>query len=426
MARRIPPVRGVRLRCRERVPLDPVRSPERRRPPRGARFLAAAAGIVALAVLSFAGIEELQDRVDAATPDRAVTASSTPSDAITPVPPSPTHHAGARADRVRSVYANDGKGQFSPNVKGIPSLVYVPNTVDGTVDEIDPKTFRVVRELTVGGQPHHVTPSWNLRHLYVDNAGSDLLQVIDPRTGNLGRSIPVASPYNLYFTPDGSKAIVVAEYESLMEFRDPHTWRLLKQVSIPWPGVDHLDFSRTGRYLLVSCEYSGMVVRVDTRRMKVTGTVAVGGRPIDIKVSPNGKVFFVANQGLGGVSVVDPVGMRQVNFIPTGTGAHGFAVSRNGKLLYVSNRLEGSISVISFATRKVVATWSVGGSPDMLQVSPNGTQLWASNRFSDTVSVVSTKTGRLITTITVGRGPHGLTFFPEPGRHSIGHNGVYR
>jgi YVTN family beta-propeller protein len=112
--------------------------------------------------------------------------------------------------------------------------------------------------------------------------------------------------------------------------------------------------------------------------------------------------------------------------IPSGTGAHGFAVSRNGKLLYVSNRLEGSISVISFATRRVVATWSVGGSPDMLQVSPDGTQLWASNRFSDTVSVVSTKTGRLITTITVGRGPHGLTFFPEPGRHSIGHNGVYR
>lgn len=386
----------------------------------------ATAGIVALAVVSIAGIEELQDRVEAAPPNRSVASSTTPSDVSTSPLPAPTPHAEARADRMRSVYANDGKGRFSPAVAGIRALVYVPNTLDGTVDEIDPATFRVVRQLTVGGQPHHVTPSWNLHHLYVDNPGNDLLQVIDPRTGDLGRSIRVASPYNLYFTPDGSKAIVVAEYDHLIEFRDPHTWRLLKQVSIPWPGVDHLDFSRTGRYLLVSCEYSGMVVRVDTRRMKITGTVAVGGRPIDVKVSPNGRAFFVANQGLGGVSVIDPVRMRQVNFIPTGTGAHGFAVSRNGKLLYVSNRLEGSISVISFATRKVLATWSVGGSPDMLQVSPIGTQLWASNRYSDTVSVVSTRTGRLITTITVGRGPHGLTFFPEPGRHSIGHNGVYR
>ncbi len=304
--------------------------------------------------------------------------------------------------------------------------MYVPNTLDGTVDEINPATFRVVRQITVGGQPHHVTPSWNLRHLYVDNPGLDLLQVIDPKTGLLVRSITVASPYNLYFTPDGSKAIVVAEYDQLMEFRNPRTWSLIKQVSIPWPGVDHLDFSRNGKYFLVSCEYSGMVVRVNTESMKITGTVAVGGLPIDVKVSPNGSVFFVANQGLGGVSVIDPLTMRQVKFIPTGTGAHGFAVSRNGKLLYVSNRLAGTISVISFAKRKALATWDVGGSPDMLQVSPNGTQLWTSNRFGDTVSVISTRTGRLIRSIPVGRGPHGLSFFPEPGRHSIGHNGVYR
>ncbi|HEX9237022.1 MAG TPA: hypothetical protein VF972_12155, partial [Actinomycetota bacterium] len=75
---------------------------------------------------------------------------------------------------------------------------------------------------------------------------------------------------------------------------------------------------------------------------------------------------------------------------------------------------------------KVVATWQVGGSPDMLQVSPNGRQLWASNRFGDTVSVISTGTGRVIRQITVGSQPHGLAYFPQPGRFSLGHNGVYR
>src|SRR5439155_1314648 len=123
---------------------------------------------------------------------------------------------------------------------------------------------RLGRRLRVGGQPHHVTPSWDLRHLYVDNPGNDRLQVIDPRTGRITHSIRVASPYNLYFTPDGTKAIVVAEYDRLIQFRDPHTWKLIKQVSIPWPGVDHLDFSADGSYLLVSCEYSGIVVRVGT------------------------------------------------------------------------------------------------------------------------------------------------------------------
>jgi len=325
-----------------------------------------------------------------------------------------------------NLYSADAPGNFSPTVRGDPERVYVPNTLDGTISVIDPVTYKVVKTLRVGGQPHHVTPSWDLRHLYVDNTYGQALDVIDPKTQHLEGKIRVASPYNLYFTPDGSRALVVAEYDQLIQFRDPHTWRILKQLSIPWPGVDHMDFSATGRYLLVSCEYSGIVVRINTQRMAISGTIHVGGRPIDVKASPDGRVFYVANQGLSGVSVIDPAHLRQIAFLHTGDGAHGFAVSRNGRDLYVSNRIAGTISVISFRTQKVVATWDVGRSPDMLQVSPDGTQLWASNRFGDTVSVISTRTGKVIHAITVGRGPHGLAYFPQPGRFSLGHNGVYR
>jgi YVTN family beta-propeller protein len=118
--------------------------------------------------------------------------------------------------------------------------------------------------------------------------------------------------------------------------------------------------------------------------------------------------------------------MKVVRFNRTGRGAHGFAVSRDTKDLYVSNRLAGSISVIDFATERVVHTWHVGGSPDMLQVSPDGSQLWTTNRFGSTVSVISTLDGHLIRQIEVGIDPHGLTYFPQPGRISLGHNGVYR
>ena len=347
--------------------------------------------------------------------------NTSPAEQVAVAPPSP--HTSRTPG---GVYAADTRGNFSPTVAGFPERVYVPNTHDGTVDVIDPSTFKVVDVLDVGGTPHHVTPSWNLRHLFVDNSGSDRLTEIDPATGTVIRSIPVSSPYNLYFTPDGTMAIVVAEYDRFIEFRDPHTWRLIRRVSIPWPGVDHMDFSANGRYFLISCEYSGVIARVSAVSMQVTRITNVGGLPIDVKLSPDGRVFYVANQGLGGVSVIDPTSMRQVAFIATGDGAHGFAVSRDAKYLYVSNRLAHTISVISFRTRQVVATWTVGGSPDMLQVSPNGTQLWASNRFGNTVSVISTRTGRLIRTIVVGAAPHGLAYFPQPGRYSLGHNGVYR
>jgi YVTN family beta-propeller protein len=304
--------------------------------------------------------------------------------------------------------------------------VYVPNSGDGTVDVIDPHTFQIVDHYAVEQIPHHIAPAWDLSRLYVDNEQSSSLTVIDPKSGKPMGSIAVPFPYNLYFTPDGSKAIVVVERLSRLDFRNPHTWALISSVTVPWPGVDHLDFSPDGRYLLASTEWSGEVVKIDTRSMKITGEVDLGGLPIDVRLTPNGSVFYVANQARNGVSVVNPVAMKEVGFIPTGQGAHGLWLSRDTKMLYVSNRLAGTISVIRLATRRVVATWNIGGSPDMMQLSPDGSQLWVAERYDSRVDVVDTHTGRVIHTIAVGQGPHGLTYFPNAGRVSLGHNGIYR
>jgi len=271
-----------------------------------------------------------------------------------------------------------------------------------------------------------VTPSWDLRRLYVDNTVANTLTVIDPYTARPVRTLHVLDPYNLYFTPDGSKAIVVAEGYQRLDFYNAHTWKLIKQVPIPSPGPDHLDFSANGTSLLISCEYSGILYRVSTTRMRVTGDVIVGGLPVDVKLSPDGSRYYVANQGLGGVTVIDARTLHRIRFIRTGRGAHGLAISRDAAQLYVSNRLAGSISVISLATGRLVTTWHVGASPDMLQVSADGSQLWVSNRFANSISVISTRSGHVIHTIPVGASPHGLTYFPQPGRHSLGHNGVYR
>ncbi|MEA2686063.1 MAG: hypothetical protein QOE93_1258, partial [Actinomycetota bacterium] len=278
----------------------------------------------------------------------------------------------------------------------------------------------------VGRVPHHVTPSWDLGRLYVNNTEGNSITVIDPRTGQPTETLQINDPYNLYFTPDGTKAIVVAERLRRLDFYDLATWTLIKSLSIPWPGVDHGDFSADGRWFLASTEFSGQVVKVDTEVMEIAANVAVGGMPIDVKVAPDGTVAFVSNQGRHGVSVIDIASMTEVGFIDTRRGAHGLNVSRDGQSLYVSNRLDGSISVIDLASRSVRATWAVGGSPDMMQVSADGSQLWVSNRYHGSVSVIDTASGGVLHTIATGSGAHGLSLFPQPGTHSIGHNGVYR
>jgi YVTN family beta-propeller protein len=336
----------------------------------------------------------------------------------------------ARAPAAEDIYANDRQGMMSPAVRGIPERIYVPNSASNTVDVIDPHTYRIVAHYAVGALPQHVTPSYDLKTLYVDNDEGNSLTPIDPTTSRpKGPPIPVADPYNLYFTPSGRYAIVVAERNHRLDFREPHTMRLLRSLPVPCAGVDHMDFSEDGSYAVASCEFSGQLLKIDVRRPRVVAVVRLGhARPMpqDVKVSPDGKVFYVADMSSNGVWKIDGARFRVVGFIPTGRGAHGLYPSRDAKLLYVTNRDEGSISRISFATEKVVGKWWTGGSPDMGGVSPDGKVLWLSQRYDAMIYAISTKSGRVLAKIRVGDEPHGLCVWPQPGRYSIGHTGNLR
>lgn len=325
-----------------------------------------------------------------------------------------------------NVYSGTLGPGLSPAVAGVPTRVYVPNSESNTVSVIDPTTFEVIDTFPTGRLPQHVTPSWDLKTLYVDNTVGNTLTPINPRTGEPGPQIPVEDPYNLYFTMDGTKAVVVAERLKRLDFRDPATWQLIKSVLTPCSGVDHGDFSADGQFMLFSCEFSGDLLRIDVNTMEVTGTLPVGGEPIDVRLSPDGSVFYVANQARNGVHIIDASEMREVGFLPTGAGAHGLLLSRDTTQLYVTNRKGGSVSVIDLATRQVTTKWEIGGSPDMGGVSTDGTQLWVADRYNSSVYVIDTQTGKLIKSIPVGAGPHGLAFFPQPGSLSLGHTGAYR
>jgi YVTN family beta-propeller protein len=330
----------------------------------------------------------------------------------------------------RDIYAADQPNKLGPTVKDFPSRVYVPNSESATVDVIDPVTFKVVDHFSVGRQPQHIVPSYDLKTLWVlDDKGDNLIK-IDPATGKMGETVPVQDPYNLYFSPNGNDAIVVAESLHQLDFRDPQTMDLKYSLRVPCDGINHLDFSANGRYFLASCEFNGKLIEIDAATRKVLGTLQLGRRsmPQDVRLSPDGQIFYVADMGLNGVHEIDAHRFVHVAFLRTGKGAHGLFVSRDSKLLYVSNRGEGSISVVDFAKRKVIAKWRLphGGSPDMGGISADGKVLWVSGRYDAEVYAIDLGNGKLIVRIPVGKGPHGLCVYPQPGRYSLGHTGLFR
>lgn len=375
------------------------------------------------------------------------------------MPPVPDPH---------NLYSETTADHLSPQVQGHLQRVYVPNLRSNDVYVIDPATLKVLDHFKVGSGPQHVVPAYDLKTLWVANnaerthAGS--LTPIDPRTGRPGLPIAVDDPYNMYFTPDGKSAIVVAEARRRLDFRDPHT--MAAQFSIDTPqcgGINHADFALDGRYVLFTCEFDGSLVKVDLVTHTVLGYLKLSmpspgaahagmapgprdmagmhgaghGMPQDIRISPDGTRFYIADMDADGVHVVDGAALKEIGFIATGLGAHGLYPSRDGKLLYVSNRGThrihgtrhgpGSVSVIAFASGKVVANWPIpgGGSPDMGNVSIDGKALWLSGRFDDVVYRFDTDTGSVVQ-IPVGQEPHGLTVWPQPGRYSLGHTGNMR
>lgn len=345
-----------------------------------------------------------------------------------------------------NVYSEAGRNRLSAATRDALSRIYVPAIQSGDVTVIDPAGDRVVGRFKVGRNAQHVVPAWDLRTLWVTGSASPgrrngSLTPIDPATGTLaGPPIPVPDAYNMYFTPDGSAAIVVAEAQKRLEFRDPHTMALTSTLPVPGcAGVNHADFAADGNYAIFTCEFGGGLVKLDLRTRRIVGHLLLsrGRMPQDIRLSPDGKVFYVADMMADGVFLIDGERFIETGFIPTGIGAHGLAISRNAKYLYVSNRGAhsakgpphgpGSISVIDFATRRVVHNWPIpgGGSPDMGNVSADGRTLWVSGRFDNVAYAIDTQTGA-VREIAVGREPHGLAVWPQPGRYCLGHTGIMR
>lgn len=380
---------------------------------------------------------------------------------LPPLPGMPTVHD------TNNIYSDANANMFSSTVRQALHRVYVPNSLDNTVSVIDSATYKVVDTFKVGKLPQHVVPAYDLKTLWVLNNHGNSITPIDPLTGKPGTAIHMEDPYNLYFTPDGRFAIGVSEEYKRLDFYDSKTMKLKNTVPVNCRGVNHIDFTADGRYAVATCEFSGELLKLDVANQKVLGYLSLstpmtsataheleihpdgsisiagqgqahGSMPQDVRLSPDGSVFYVADMMMNGVVLIDPVLFKKVGFIPTGIGTHSVYPSRDGKFLYVANRgcstMEchkhppGNVAVIDPTLQKVVAVWAIpgGGSPDMGNVSADGKEFWLSGRFDNEVYVFDTTRGVLAHRIPVGDGPHGLTVWPQPGRYSLGHTGNMR
>ena len=344
-----------------------------------------------------------------------------------------------------NLYSETTADKFQPPVAGALPRVYVPNRMSGDVTVIDPATFKVVDTFKVGINPQHVVPSWDLKTLWVANNAEGRtdgsLTPVDPKTGKPGRSIPVDDPYNMYFTPDGKSAIIVAEALKRLDFRDAQTMTFQSSLATPQcAGINHADFSIDGRYAIFTCEFQGRLVKIDLVNRKVLGYVKLPQRaacPRTFASPPTARSSTSRTCTRTGCSwlMVTPSPKSassrpapgRTDFTPAAMARScmsSIAVPIRSLGRHVA-RAACRSSTSPPARSKSRGQFPGGGSPDMGNVSADGKYLWLSGRFDNVAYAINTTTGE-VKSIPVGKEPHGLTVWPQPGRYSLGHTGNLR
>ena len=134
--------------------------------------------------------------------------------------------------------------------------------------------------------------------------------------------------------------------------------------AIGW-GTAHAD-----QRLYVTQFSAGQVSVVDLSSGMTVGSIAVGGAPWSIAITPAGSRAYVAHNSASNVSVIDTISGTVIGTIPVGGASNGIAISPDGSHAYVAVRGAGTMAVIDTASNTVTAAISIGGEPTGVTLTP--------------------------------------------------------
>ena len=290
--------------------------------------------------------------------------------------------------------------------------IFVLNSLDADVSVIDPSTWKEVKRIATGKQPHHLYLTPDEKSLIVANALGDSLTFVDPRTTEVQRTVRgIPDPYQLRFSPDMKWFVTAA---NRLNHVDIYRWdggKLALARRIPTgktPSHIWIDSKSTLAY--VTMQDSDELVAIDIASQKLAWRVKTGPLPADVFGTPDDRLLLIGLTGGDGVEVYDVTGAapRLVKKIPTGKGAHAFRAAGDRRHVFVSNRVANTISKIDFQSLSVVDNYPAPGGPDCMDLSADGKLIFVGSRWAGKLSVIDVETRRVVRQVRVGNSPHGV------------------
>lgn len=290
--------------------------------------------------------------------------------------------------------------------------ILVLNSLDANISVIDPTTWKEVKRIPTGKEPHHLYLTPDSKSVIVANATGDSLTFVDPKTAEVQRVIQgISDPYHLRFSPDMKWFVTAA---NRLNHIDIYRWdgqepKLVKRIATG-KTPSHLWIDSKSRTIYSSMQDSDELVAIDIATQSLKWRTKTGQMPADLYGSPDDKFVFVALTGSDGVQVFDVSGAEPqlVKTIKTDKGAHAFRATGDGRHLFVSNRVANTISKLDMVSQTVVDRYPGPSGPDCMDVSPDGRYIYLSSRWAGKMSVIDTVERKVVNQVKVGKSPHGI------------------
>jgi YVTN family beta-propeller protein len=158
--------------------------------------------------------------------------------------------------------------------------------------------------------------------------------------------------------------------------------------------------------LYVSNEVSNDVSVVDTATDAVVATIPVGNRPRGLRISPDGRLLYVAVSGTpiaapgsereggqgdrakDGIAVVDLARGAVVRMLPSGVDPENFDLSPDGRRLYVSNEEVAGASIVDVESARILSSAPVGEEPEGVATRPDGGAVYVTSERASRVTAL--------------------------------------
>jgi YVTN family beta-propeller protein len=292
--------------------------------------------------------------------------------------------------------------------------------VPATAQPVSAQT--VVATVTVGSFPFGVAVNSTTNRIYVTNATSSTVSVIDGATNTVVATVPVGNtPYQVDVNPSTNRIYVANSVSNDVSVINGATNTVVATVPVGSQPLSVAVNSSTNR-IYVSSWGSDNVSVIDGVTNTVVATVDVGGGTRGMAANSSTNRIY-AGRNNNTVRVIDGATNTVVATVAVGNGQYYFDVNPSTNRIYNPNFDDDTVSVINGATNTVVATVTVGDGPRDTAVNPSTNRIYVANRNANTVSVIDGATNTIMNTVTVGNGPYSIAVNPSTNRVYVDNSG---